>query len=51
MNHRSGDNTPVVKVELKRADAYELIHGDKEKDEETGKPSGWASCEVRLEVE
>jgi len=29
VNHRSGDNTPVVKVELKRADAYELIHGDK----------------------
>jgi CRP-like cAMP-binding protein len=25
VSHRSGDNTPVVKVELKRADAAELI--------------------------
>jgi hypothetical protein len=50
VNHRSGDNTPVVKVELKRADAYELIHGDKEKDEETGKPPGQVSNEVRLEA-
>lgn len=29
MSQRSGDNTPVVKVELKRADAFELIHADK----------------------
>jgi CRP-like cAMP-binding protein len=29
VSQRSGDNTPVVKVELKRADAFELIHGDK----------------------
>lgn len=28
MSDRFGDNTPVVKVELKRADAYELIRHD-----------------------
>lgn len=29
MSDRFGDNTPVVKVELKRADAFELIQSDK----------------------
>ncbi|MEW6433662.1 MAG: cyclic nucleotide-binding domain-containing protein [Myxococcota bacterium] len=29
MSERYGDNTPVVKVELKRADAYELVKSDK----------------------
>lgn len=29
MSERFGDNTPVVKVELKRADAFELVKSDK----------------------